>query len=84
MNESLVAANLRTALVEALRLHHIRAKQPWSGVYHFEEQNRNIGRIILLIDPFLRATKHWPEEKRYIGNRERLRLLEQAARKTTT
>lgn len=79
MNVAETAASFRAALAEALRAHEARAREPWSGVYHFREENERIGQVIRLIDPFLHAVRRWPEERRYIGNDERLRILGEIA-----
>lgn len=74
-----IAAYLHRELSDALAAHSARSREPSSGVYHFKAENDAIGRILERVDPFLFFAGLWPVDRRYIGNDERLRLLERAA-----
>jgi hypothetical protein len=50
-----VIGKLRERFEAALRAHDARAREPWSGPYHFKDQNDAISQMLDEIDDLLDA-----------------------------
>lgn len=60
----------------ALAAHDARAQDDWTGPHHFKNENDQISALISAVDLRLFASGRWPTGRRYIGNEERVVLLE--------
>lgn len=59
----------------ACAAHDARAKEPWSGPYHFARENDAIEAIRAEVDDLLMRSGQWPENTTAIGNDRAIALL---------